>query len=261
MDLGLILGDAIKYPLSDWKKILILGILTMIGSVGVTILFIGTFIGIKNVLVTIIVFIVGYFLVGFLVDGYNFRIIKNSMEGNPELPDFKRWIEMFVDGVKVYLVFIFYSLPAILIFIYTALSLYPLVHGLTLNPSSINVDIILSVLSGLILVLIALSYMAIILPLNYMAVAHMAKNNSQFSAAFRFHEIIDEIGRIGWGNLIVWYLVIGTIYILISIVGSILSSIFSVVIPFIGIFVTSLIITPYLHMYLNRSIALVYMSN
>ena len=49
MDLGNIIGDAMRYPFSDWKKILIYGILTMISSLGIATLVIGMVLGIKNV--------------------------------------------------------------------------------------------------------------------------------------------------------------------------------------------------------------------
>jgi len=260
MDLDGIVGDAVKYPFTDWKKILVLGILTMISSIGAAMVFIGSLIGIKNVLVTIVLFVVGYVVIGFFVSGYNFRIIKTSINGAQELPEFKSWVEMFIDGIKVSLVFIFYSLPAILIVIFAGISLYPMLHGLTTDPSSVNIYTILTVISAAILVFIAVLYIIIILPLNYMAIAYMADNDSKFSFAFKFREILDKIGSIGWGNLIIWYLVIGTIYILISIVGSIVTGIFSILTPFVGIILTSLIISPYLHMFLNRSIAMVYSS-
>ena len=108
MDLVSIIEDAVRYPFSDWKKILILGILAMISSLGIGILFIGTLLGIKNVVVIIILFIIGYFLFGFLIDGYNFRIIKTSLSEAAELPEFKNWVEMFVDGIKVSVVFVVY---------------------------------------------------------------------------------------------------------------------------------------------------------
>jgi hypothetical protein len=260
MDLGGIVEDAVKYPFSDWKKILLLGILTMISSIGVAMVFIGSLLGIKNVLVTIIIFILAYVLIGFFVSGYNFRIIKTSINGAQKIPEFKSWVEMFIDGIKVSLVFIFYSLPAILIVIFAGISVYPILHGLTTDPSSANIYTILTVISAVILFLIALLYIIIILPLNYMAVAYMADNDSKFSFAFRFREILDKIGSIGWGNLIIWYLVIGTIYMLITIMGSVLTGVFSILTPFFGIIVTSLFITPYLNMYLNRSIAMIYIS-
>nr|WP_231551424.1 DUF4013 domain-containing protein [Methanobacterium sp. SMA-27] len=128
------------------------------------------------------------------------------------------------------------------------------------NISSISANTILSFLTAAILVFIALLYILIILPINYMAIAHMANNNGTIMAAFRFHEIIDKIGTIGWGNLILWYLVTGTIYIIISLVGAIITGIFSIINPIVSIILNSLIIYPYLNIYLNRSIALFYLS-
>jgi hypothetical protein len=260
MDLGEIIGDAVRYPFSDWKKILILGILAMISSLGIAMLFIGTLLGIKYVLVIILLFIMGYFIFGFLIDGYNFKIIKTSLSGVRVLPEFNNWVEMFVDGIKVSVVFIVYIIPAILIITFAGLSVLSTLESLVSNPSAIDLNIILSILSATILVIIAILYIIIILPINYMAIAHMADNNSKFRAAFRFHDIIDKIGRIGWGNLIIWYLVTGTIYITISVIGSIITSIFSILNPIIGIVISSLIISPYLYMYINRSIALFYLS-
>lgn len=260
MDLGNIIGDAVEYPFSDWKKILILGILSVISSLGIASLFIGTLLGIKNIVVIILFFIIGYLICGFLVDGYKFRIIKTTINGDEALPKFNSWIGMFIDGIKVSVVFIVYLIPAILIIAFAALSVYPSLGILVSNPSAINVNLILSILSAIILVFIAILFIIIILPINYMAIAYMADNNSKFSYAFKFHEITDKIGSIGWGNLIIWYLVTGTIYIIINVIGAIITAIFSILNPIVGIVFSSLIISPYLYMYLNRSIALLYKS-
>jgi hypothetical protein len=260
MELGGLTEDALRYPFSDWKKILILGILAIMSSLGIAVLFMGTLLGIKNIMVIIAIFIIGYLLCGFLINGYKFRIIQTSLNGAAELPVFNNWINMFIDGIKVSLVVVVYLLPTILIMAIAALTLLPVLGIIGSNPSASTFNIILSFLSATLLVLIGLTYMIIILPINYMAVAHMAQNNSKFSSAFRFHEIIDKIRSIGWGNLIVWYLVTGTIYVIISVMGSVITGIFSIVNPIIGIILSSLIVSPYLYMYLNRSIALFYMS-
>ncbi len=258
MDIGELVQDALRYPFSDWKKILIFGILILIGNIITVITFIGTFLGIKNVAVKILLFIIGYIIFGFLINGYKFKIIKTSIDGVAELPEFNNWFEIFINGIKVYLVNFVYLLPAILIIIFAGLSLLPTLVSLGSNLSSINVNTFLSFLTAAILVFIALLYILIILPINYIAIAHMANNNSKLRAAFKFHEIIDKIGNIGWGNLILWYLIIGTIYIVISIVGTIITGIFSIINPIISIILNSLILYPYLYMYLNRSIALFY---
>ena len=260
MDIGELIQDALRYPFSDWKKILILGILILISNIATAITFIGTFLGLKNVAVKILIFVIGYIIFGILINGYKFKIIKTSLDGVGELPKFNNWFEIFKNGIKVYIVVIVYSLPAILIIIFAGLSLLPTLVSLGSNPSSININTILSLLTAAILVCIALLYVLIILPINYMAIAHMANNHNKLRAAFRFHEIIDKIGDIGWGNLLLWYILTGTIYLIITVLGTMITGIFSILNPIIGIVLSSLIITPYLDMYLNRSIALSYMS-
>ncbi len=89
MDIGEIISDAAKYPSSEWKKVIILGILFILSFV-----IIGIF------------FVLGYFL----------RILKSTIAGIDELPEFDDWGDMFVDGLKVMVVYIIYLLiPGIVI--------------------------------------------------------------------------------------------------------------------------------------------------
>ncbi len=89
MDIGEIISDAVKYPSSEWKKVIILGILFILSFV-----IIGIF------------FVLGYFL----------RILKSTIAGIDELPEFDDWGDMFVDGLKVMVVYIIYLLiPGIVI--------------------------------------------------------------------------------------------------------------------------------------------------
>jgi hypothetical protein len=84
MDIGEIVSDSIKYPSSNWGKVLILGVI-MIASI---------------LIVPI-----------FLVYGYIFRIIKATLAGINELPDFDEIGDMFVDGLKIFVVAIVYAIP------------------------------------------------------------------------------------------------------------------------------------------------------
>ena len=49
----------------------------------------------------------------FLLYGYIFRIIKATLAGIDELPDFDEIGEMFVDGIKVFVVAIIYAIPVV----------------------------------------------------------------------------------------------------------------------------------------------------
>ena len=85
MDISGIIGDALRYPFSDWKKILILGIIIVISSIP------SRSLGITNN--DLILLFVGIgFVAGLFVNGYLFRIIKSSLEGNFKFPEFKEWI-------------------------------------------------------------------------------------------------------------------------------------------------------------------------
>lgn len=82
MDIGEIVSDSVMYPSSDWKKVLIMGLLAIISFLIVPI---------------------------FLFMGYGFRALKSSMAGSEELPDFDEWGEMFIDGLKVFVVGFVYT--------------------------------------------------------------------------------------------------------------------------------------------------------
>lgn len=256
MELSKIVDDSIRYPLSDWKKILILGFLSLLSIIIPFLMFIGTFLGVKNLYLTIPLSIVVYILFSFIINGYKFKIIKTSFNGISELPEFSNWIEMLINGVKFSLVLVFYMIPALLFVLIAALSILPLI----LSNAPINLNTFLSVLTGLFLILIALIYALIVMPISFMAVSHMVYHKGELTAAFRFKEIFKEIARIGWQNLILWYIVTGVIYIIISVIGTIITAIFSILIPGLGSIINSLTISPYLDMFLYRSIALTYIS-
>ena len=83
MDINEIISDSIKYPFTDWKKILILGILTVI--TGLNSIF--QSLGFKNIgltLFSLLAFVLAYFL----ISGYQYRIIKSSLNDVEVPPEF-----------------------------------------------------------------------------------------------------------------------------------------------------------------------------
>ncbi len=90
-----------------------------------------------------------------------------------------------------------------------------------------------------------------------MAIANMANNNSKLSSAFKFQNIFHKLTNIGLKNLITFYLVILFPFYPVLYTIDILRLGISNLIIFILI---SLLIFPYLQMYLSRLIASFYMS-
>ena len=127
MDVGEIISDSIRYPSSDWKKYLILGVLLVIP------------------------------IVFFIAFGYILRIIKSSIAGYDELPEFDDLGSLFIDGLKVFLVTIVYNIiPLIIIIvgIFGSISAVGGVANITAYPLAFAGLLIVTVIIGLILAVI-----------------------------------------------------------------------------------------------------------
>jgi len=219
MDIGEIISDSIKYPSSNWGKVLILGIIT-----------------IASVLIVPV----------FLLIGYVFRIIKATLAGIDELPEFDEIGGMFVDGLKVFVVGIIYSIPVYIIALIVGLLMG---SGSAASAASLGPGYVLALLlSNLVTFIISL----IVGLVAIMAVVNMAYNDGDLGAAFRFSDLLNVIATIGWGKYIVTYIVIaivGTVGVFIGVLTMFL---------LIGFILLPLIILPYLFMFEARAFALLF---
>lgn len=100
---------------------------------------------------------------------------------------------MFKDGVKVYLVFIVYSIPVIMFSLIFSGSL-----RFITDQGPITIFIAYSEGIGTVSVakfgiyFLVILYLVIIIPVSYMALANMANNDSKLNYAFRFREIFNK---------------------------------------------------------------------
>ena len=117
------------------------------------------------------------------VGGYLIRTIENTIEGNYELPPFENWKGMFIDGLKVATVVIFFMLPGLI----SEFALFVLVKMgyATLNPG---------LMIGLFM-LTSLFYISAYI-LSITAIPRMAYKN-QLRAAFDFKMVFKDIKCIG----------------------------------------------------------------
>jgi len=234
MDIGDVVSDSLKYPSSNWSKVVILGILLLISILIIPI---------------------------FLSLGYMFRVIKATLAGVDELPSFDEWEEMLIDGVKLFLVYLIYSLPAIIIGIFSVISLWSSLRSLTYitqtSGGNITPDAFFNILGGTFLIgmIIAGLYILVIYPIMAVAVGNMAYYNGELGAAFRFDEILSTIYEIGWVDLIIWYIMMIVLGSIIGFIGGIIG-----IIPIIGWLVIILIVYPYLYLFYSRAVARLYLS-
>lgn len=226
MDIGEIVSDSIKYPSSDWGKVLILGVIF-----------------IASILIVPI----------FLAYGYVLRIIKATLAGVDELPEFDELGDMFVDGLKIFVVAIVYSIPIMIVYGI----IYVLALG-TINAASYaDYGAATSAAFGLLAIMyIVMLIVAIIVSLfELMAIANMAYYDGDLGAAFRFGEIMEHISRIGWGKYIVTLIVIWILAGIGFFIGWLTFFIL------IGIILLPLVIAPYIAMFASRAVALLVASS
>ncbi len=231
MDIGDIVGDAIKYPVQDLKKFVIFLVIVIISMI------LGGRVGLIGGLIGLIV--------SFIVYGYMLRAIKASIAGSDELPEFDEWGEMIIEGIKVFLVSLIYSIPAIIILIVLAA---PAITAAAYLSAGISIDAI----SGLIglafvgIIVSALYALFIGIPLSILGIANMAYYDGEFTAAFRFSEIRDHISRIGLVDFIIWYIVM--------IIAGIVAGIVGIILLGLGLLIT----IPYYYLFSSRSLALLF---
>jgi len=224
MDIGEIISDSIKYPSSGWGKVLILGVI-MIASI---------------LIVPI-----------FLVYGYVFRIIKATLAGMDELPDFDEIGDMFVDGLKIFVVAIVYAIP-----VYIIALILNMIIGASVDVTTTATTLDAAMFWGILASNIVFAIIAIIVGLiEIIAIANMAYNDGELGAAFRFSEIMDIIANIGWGKYIATYIVI----IIIAAIGVLIGMLTMFIL--IGFILLPLVIAPYIAMFGSRAIGLLVASS
>ena len=208
MDVGEIILDAIRYPSSDWKKIIILGVILIIP------------------------------IVDFIGLGYVLRIVKSTISGVHDLPEFDDLGDLFVDGLKVLVVSIVYLIIPLIVLglgVFGSLATFSGLVNIT-----VVIGLILAILFGL---------------FDIIALANMAFYD-ELGAAFKFREIFVRISEIGWGKYILWFIIMIIIWTIFGIIAGILN-----VIPYVGLIIAVIIFYSYFYMFGGRSTGLIYSSN
>ena len=218
MDIGEIISDSIKYPSDNWAKIIILGVILIIP------------------------------IVNFIGLGYLFRIIKATFAGIDETPDFDEIGELFIDGLKIFVVSLIYSIPIIIVGL-----IISLIFSYNFTIYSFTTPDIYSLLGAYAIYIIVAFIIGII---EIIAIANMALYD-ELGAAFKFGEVMDRISMIGWGNYLIWYIIM----VLLGGVAYAIAFGISFITFGIGIIVGILLIYPYFAMFGARSLALIFVSS
>ena len=153
--------DSLEYSAKDLKTLLILGVTYFLSFL---------------------------FLPIFLIYGYSYRVTKISVEGmingNDPLPAFDNVIDMFVDGIKVIVVYLIYALIPFIIFL-----LFAMVSSAV---GGYGESALMAIGSIITVVAIVFAYL-----MCMFGVANMANYDGSLRKAFDFNEIIEIIKSVG----------------------------------------------------------------
>jgi len=273
MKLLAIIKDSLRYPLSNVKFFMILGVLFLSNVVCFT-----SFLRLEWL---IFIFSVLGALISVLCVGYFFKVIETSLEDSLVLPSLNSWKVLLYNGVKVFIVMISYLLPAIIIGLYLTLSFMNELFTLTFGNLS-YLSIISIFLRGLlwpgifnvmgflynastiaplgIWALVAILYILLIMPIIFIAIGNMINAYGDLQEAFNFHGITTQIFEIGFFKLFTWYIFTSIFYLALLIVDFFIENLIPIT-PMHPIYIIwPLIFVPYFYLCLVRSLALLYMS-
>jgi hypothetical protein len=199
MNIPEIFLDASRYAASDWTKYVYLGILFIITDL----IDRSTSDGLISAEISIILLIVWIFLL-FVVAGYIFRIIEDSVDGQDKLPHFRNVKQLFAHGLKEsWVVAIYLVVPSILFYLFTGFDTD------LLNPHFDGVMpvrfLILSLVIG-----------ATIFILLQGAILNMAYHKGRFRAAFYFREIFSRVKTVGIPKFIMVCILTGIILMILE---------------------------------------------
>ena len=265
--------EGLKYPFNDVKKVLGFGVLLALMSA------LSTFIGLKsfdvfreilnimeNTNVTLasriplsqlpgadINLIIGLSVVSLIVTlfilGYQYDLIKFSIDKKQDLPGFGDILGMFLNGIQYFLVIVAYNIIPVII----------LIGGIMLVGDSS----IFPVVTLISILLFIIAYFIQIMALNNM-IAH-----DNIKKAFDLREIMDNISNLGWGKYIGIILFTILVYMIIMAAAGFILSIISVlfaatinnqavVISFVIAIIEGLFVDSYMSVFFNRVCGSIY---
>lgn len=258
--------EGLKYPFGDVKKLLSFGVLFAIlnllavvrGKISFQI-FRTTGISEGNLTslslsqlpagdtTSVIILLLISFIIFLIVMGYEYNVVKFSIDKRQELPGFNEILDILVKGIKYFIVTLAYNIiPAAVL----AISLI-----------SLTDQVYIGILISMILFIIA--FFILIMALNNM-IAH-----DSIRKAFDFREIFDNIANLGWGKYIGIILFTMIIFVIIMVAVAFILSVITVIFTnavnnqaiyvsaFMGI-VEGLFVTSYGGIFFNRVFGSVY---
>jgi len=144
-----------------------------------------------------------------LILGYMVRIYS----GVKPAPDVGNWVRTFIDGLKLIIIGIIYSIPVFIVAL-----IFGVPMSVATDPAATaGVGLLVMIIVGLLITLI-----------STMGIIRFARKNSM-GQAFAFGAILQHIGKIGWGSYILALIILWVVALVFGFIVVVLA-----LIPFIG---------------------------
>ncbi|MEM3365546.1 MAG: DUF4013 domain-containing protein [Candidatus Methanomethyliaceae archaeon] len=171
-------------------------------------------------------------VVNLIAIGYYGRVIKDRPDSQapPRLSEF--WA-LFVDGLKVFVAALIWSIPVIIIFLFTFIPVFSIMRWEHMMTYMTQPTALLRFTSFVLLLLMFVIAFAIFI-LAGIGIVHMFKTGS-FGKAFAVGELLNIVGKIGLLRYLFWMVlaaVLGTIvgaFNMIPLIGGIISDLLGII--------------------------------
>lgn len=208
----------------------------------------------KRWITLIVLFIIQFFSLSLipLLTGYVARIFR-SPDNAPKTND---WINLFIDGWKLNLIFIMYAIPAIIILVFfgvLSIISFDAAMAFLQGKSTILITTLLDIIGIFGIAIAGILFIFLTLAM-FMAMVRAMRKES-LSEALNITVIAKDIGsKTGWLNYLILWIVL---WILSLIFAFICYGFLLIPIPFVGL-VPVFIITPIWAVFFARYITLIY---
>ncbi len=188
-----------------------------------------------------ILFCIGTIL-SFFVSGYIVRIYR----GVKPAPDFTGWAELFIDGIRLAVVWLLWVLPLFVVLAVGAAIAFAIY--LSAPAAAPNIALLLLVL---VLLLVEFVLFVIVMLFGILGAVRFSRTGS-IREGIRFFAILSTIRAMGWLSYILALIVFVVVAVIYAVITSVLSFI-----PYIG-WVIVLIVAPFFSILFARYFTLVY---
>jgi len=181
-------------------------------------------------------------ILSFFLSGYWVRIYR----GTKPAPDFTGWTELFVDGIKLAVVWFLWVLPLFVILAAIAalaIAFFVVTPGAEMNWTFLGILLLLVLVEIILLVCVVL--------FGILGAVRFARTGS-IREGIHASAILVTIRTIGWVSYLISLLVIAVVCLIYALITAVLS-----VIPYIG-WVLVMIVAPFFSIFMARYFTLVY---